>query len=286
MSRLAIGTAQFGMAYGIANRLGQVQPNAIATMLEVATQAGVDTLDTAINYGNSEAALGRAGVGPFRVVTKLPEIPADVDVCVWVREKVQQSLRRLGIGKLYGLLLHRAHQLADNSANEVASALAEVKERGWVEKVGVSIYGPEILEQLRHPIDLLQAPYNLLDQRLFTSGWGSKLADRGVEIHTRSAFLQGLLLMKRADRPMKFNRWDALWDQLHAWLAADSQVAAQACLQFCLERPEIAKVVVGVESVPQLQELLDLEARPSAIAPPEIACDDELLINPANWTNL
>jgi aryl-alcohol dehydrogenase-like predicted oxidoreductase len=274
------------MAYGIANRLGQVQPNAIATMLEVATLAGVDTLDTAINYGNSEALLGQAGVGQFRVVTKLPEIPADVDASAWVQEKVQQSLQRIGIGKLYGLLLHRADQLADSRANEVVNALAEVKARGWVEKVGVSIYEPEMLEQLRHPIDLLQAPYNLLDQRLFTSGWGSRLADRGVEIHTRSAFLQGLLLMQRADRPVKFNRWDALWNQWHTWLAANGLGAAQACLQFCLARPEIAKVVVGVESVPQLQELLDLEARPCAIATAAISCDDELLINPANWTNL
>jgi hypothetical protein len=286
MSRLAIGTAQFGMAYGIANQLGQVQPDDVATMLKLANQAQVDTLDTAINYGNSEAVLGQAGVGLFRVVTKLPEIPADVNVSTWVLEKVQQSLERLGIRQLYGLLLHRAHQLVDDRANEVAHALAEIKAQGLVKKVGVSIYEPTLLAHLRHPIDLVQAPFNLLDQRLFTSGWGNKLADQGVEIHTRSAFLQGLLLMRRADIPAKFNRWSNLWDQWHAWLAANELSAAQACLQACLSRPEIARVVVGVESVVQLQELLNLESHRSASALPAIACDDESLINPANWTNL
>jgi aryl-alcohol dehydrogenase-like predicted oxidoreductase len=142
------------------------------------------------------------------------------------------------------------------------------------------------LNQLRHPIDMVQAPYNLLDRRLFTSGWGHKLAERGVEIHVRSAFLQGLLLIPRAEVPAKFDPWEKLWRAWQSWLHASAIEPVQACLQFSLAQPEITKVVVGADSARQLQKLLQAEMQPRLVDVPAIATNDEKLINPANWATL
>ena len=112
MTRLALGTAQFGLPYGIANQAGQVSRKDVSAMLQLAASNGIDTLDTAIAYGESEKSLGQAGTQGFRVVTKLPALPDDCpQVIPWVSEQVDASFTRLGVSSVYGLLLHRPEQL-------------------------------------------------------------------------------------------------------------------------------------------------------------------------------
>src|SRR3989338_1375415 len=197
MMRLAIGTAQFGLHYGIANQGGQVTRSAAKAMLQLAAENGIDTLDTAIAYGESETCLGEVGTQGFKLVTKLPAVPDDcADVSGWVQEQVAASLARLGVNVVYGLLLHRPEQLLRSEGKALYHTLQNLKETGQVQKVGISIYAPSELEVLtkQYCFDLVQAPFNLVDCRLHTSGWLKRLKDEGVEIHTRSAFLQGLLL--------------------------------------------------------------------------------------------
>ena len=108
MMRLALGTVQFGLLYGIANSTGQVSPVDANTMLQLAADHGIDTLDTAIGYGDCETSLGEMGIEGFKVITKLPALPKDcVDVSTWVNEQVSSSLARLGLSAVYGLLLQR-----------------------------------------------------------------------------------------------------------------------------------------------------------------------------------
>ena len=119
-NRLALGTVQFGRSYGIANQAGQVSPDQVAKILGRASTAGIDTLDTAIGYGDSEAVLGQIGVGRWQVISKLPEIPAECqDVTSWVQTAVMSSLERLGISRLRGLLLHRPEQLLGSQGDEL-----------------------------------------------------------------------------------------------------------------------------------------------------------------------
>ena len=109
--KLAIGTAQFGMRYGISNLSGKVSQEGGKAILKYAASAGVDTIDTAMAYGDSEQVLGNIGVDGFNVVTKLPEIPEHIaDVEGWVIRAVKDSIFRLGVASLYGLLLHRPGQ--------------------------------------------------------------------------------------------------------------------------------------------------------------------------------
>ena len=139
-SKLALGTVQFGLNYGVANQVGQVRPSGVWSILETARSNNVDVLDTAIAYGTSEEVLGKVGVCGFRVVTKLPSLPADqCDIAYWIRDQVGASLKRLGQEKLYGLLLHRPQDLSGSRGAQLIKALANLKNAGVAQKIGVSI---------------------------------------------------------------------------------------------------------------------------------------------------
>lgn len=285
--KLALGGAQFGLAYGVSNQSGQISLVAAREIVGLARLAGVDTIDTAIAYGDSETCLGAVGVDEFKVVTKLPPMPDDiVDVAVWLRDQIKGSLDRLGVARVHGLLLHRADQLLGKRGQALAAALQHARQDGMVAKVGISIYDPEQLAAIMPvcPPDIVQAPLNLLDRRLETSGWLQRLHDAGVEVHTRSAFLQGLLLMDRAAMPPRFERWRSLWDTWQVWLDAHALSATRACLQYPLSLPQVDRVVVGVSSTSEFKMLLDDAAVvANAVELPDLASTDLDLINPSNW---
>ena len=288
-ARLALGSVQFGLAYGIANRGGQVTRAEAWEIVDMARSAGVDTIDTAIGYGDSEACLGSIGVTDLRVITKLPGLPAGLaDVRPWIEKEFAQALRRLQLTQVYGLLLHRPSDLLGQHGPALFDAMTALKDQQKVVKIGVSIYAPSELDSLtaRFNVDLVQAPFNLLDQRLSSSGWLDRLKEKDVEVHTRSAFLQGLLLMSRADIPSKFERWSGLWDRWHQWLQTSDSSALQACLAFPLSFEQIDRVVVGADSAQQFRQILQVLAAPLSRELPELQCDSEDLINPAIWPSL
>jgi aryl-alcohol dehydrogenase-like predicted oxidoreductase len=131
MNRLALGTAQFGMSYGIANHDGQVTRPAVRSMLDLAAANGIDTLDTAIAYGESEKCLGEVGVQRFKLVTKLPAVlDGCADVNSWVQEQVAASLDRLCVSVVYGFLLHRPQQLLGSEGKALYQTLQGLKETG------------------------------------------------------------------------------------------------------------------------------------------------------------
>lgn len=287
--RLALGTAQFGLPYGIANQVGQVTRSSAKTMLRLAAAKGIDTLDTAIAYGESETCLGEVGTQGFKLVTKLPAVPEGcTDVSGWVQEQIAASLARLGVRAVYGLLLHRSEQLFEADGKALFQTLQDLKEAGQIQKVGVSIYAPSELEALipRYRFDLVQAPFNLVDRRLHTTGWLQRLKHEGVEIHTRSVFLQGLLLLPETAIPAKFASWSDLWRKWHTWLARHNVSAVQASLAFPLSFPEIDRVVVGADSVSQLEQIISAASRVAPVDLPDLHCDADDLINPARWPHL
>ena len=284
--RLALGTAQFGMRYGVANRVGQVHAAEVWRILERAQAAGMDTLDTAAAYGASESLLGRLGVAGWITVTKLPAVPpACQDVDAWMRAAAEGSLIRLCVERLGGLLLHAPLQLLGPNGAAIYAALERLRAAGLTQRIGVSVYGPEELEALlaRFDFDIVQAPLNIFDRRLAVSGWLDRLHAAGVEVHVRSLFLQGLLLMPAGERPEEFSRWQPLWDLWHDWLAASGLTAIQACVAFAAAQPHVHRAVVGVDSLRQLEEILGALSEERIELPSELASDEPDLVDPSRW---
>jgi len=286
--RLALGTAQFGMSYGINNVIGQVSEKNAKSILEYAASVGINTIDTAIAYGESEKSLGRAGVAAFNIITKIPEIP-DItdDVECWIKGAVNGSLTRLHVNYLDGVMLHRPGQLFGVHGEKIIRSLQGLKSEGIIKKIGVSVYSPDEFQPLfsLYDFDIVQCPFNLVDRRLVTSGWIKKLKQKGVEIHTRSSFLQGLLLMRRDEIPIKFYEWNTLWEVWLNWLQKNEISAIQACISYNLSFPEIDQVIVGVDTKSQLEQIINGINGATIESFPDIGSNDIELINPTKWSN-
>jgi aryl-alcohol dehydrogenase-like predicted oxidoreductase len=289
--KLGLGAVQFGMAYGVSNRAGRTPQDEVGKILALAAASGIDLVDTAPGYGDSEAALGHAGAAAqaFRVVTKTPGFDAapltarDAD---HLERTLHASLDRLQQGSVYGLLVHNADNLIGPGGDLLMARMAAMKAAGLVEKIGVSVYHAGQIDALlaQGEIDLIQLPISLLDQRLLHSGHLARLKQRGVEIHARSIFLQGLLLMAPQSLPPFFapirghlqacrDRFDALGvTPLEAALAWVRSVGA------------IDVALCGVNDSAQLQEICLAASGGAGLDDAErYAVHEERFLNPANW---
>ena len=284
--KLALGTAQFGLSYGIANTIGQVKLNDVRAILEYASVKGINSLDTAIAYGNSEKMLGDAGIDGWNVISKLPEAPADLSY-EWLRNEVEASFSRLKLQEIQGMLLHRPQQLLEPNGRKLYDLLQRLKQEGLIKKIGISIYDVQELFQYDSSthFDIVQLPFNLLDKRPIEAGIFKKLSDQGTEIHVRSIFLQGLLLMEADQRPKKFDRWESVWRSYDNWLKEAKISRLEACLGYVMQTPFIDKIIVGIDSLKQLEDIVNVSSK-SLLPPAELFSNDAMLLNPGNWNKL
>ena len=286
MSKIALGTAQFGLPYGISNVNGQVERAEINQIFKQARTAGITMLDTAIAYGNSEENIGATDSEGFEVVTKLPPLTgAETSVSQWVRSQIENSLIKLKRSSVYGLLLHNPADLLGVYGDELYASLALLNEEGLVEKIGISIYTPTELDSLipTYMPDIVQAPLNVFDRLLETSGWLSRLSKMNVEVHVRSVFLQGLLIQKPNERPANFEKWNQEFVNFDSWIESRHVSPLTACLGHVLSYPEISKVLVGVTSSNELAEIIAATTGESQRGPDNLRSSDLELIQPINW---
>jgi aryl-alcohol dehydrogenase-like predicted oxidoreductase len=250
ISRLAIGTAQFGLDYGINNTRGQVSEPEVVDILQLAYDQGVDMIDTAKAYGTIEDVLGRCMLSQkFNIVTKIPKSSLKEIVT-----HIQSSLRSLKIQKLYGCLFHDfASYKKDPSQYNI---LRQCQEDGLVKKIGFSLYHPHEFEDIikNHiSVDIVQVPYNVFDQRF--NKYFNTMKDMNIEVHVRSVFLQGLFFKD----PVMLDPFFAIVrpkiEKLQSIAAGSNLNVAGLCLSFALLNNSIDRVIVGIDDKEQLQEL-------------------------------
>jgi aryl-alcohol dehydrogenase-like predicted oxidoreductase len=291
LNKFILGGAQFGQNnYGINSLNGNIKISEMKLILKHAKKNNINFIDTAISYGLSEKNLGKIGVNDFKIISKLPKLPAGIsDVRIWVKEQIESSLKRLNEKKLYGLLLHNPYDLIGPHRDTLISILNELKSLELVKKIGVSIYDPKELEKIISfcKIEIVQAPLNIIDRRLEKSGWLLRLHNQGTEVHVRSVFLQGLLLMKKNEISPKFKRWSLKWDKWNLKLEQQGISALSACLHYPLSLKKIDRIIIGVDNVLQLKKIIAA----SKIKIPKtdlsfMQSNDLMLINPSNWKNL
>lgn len=286
-SKLALGSANFGLDYGLANNSGKISLNELADLLFFAHEAGIKVVDTAQAYGDSEARIGSlCDEAQFNIVTKIGVGLEKDHLDLNVLSSVKQSCERLNRSHLYAVMLHRPEILLCDEGNAIINDLQTLKEQNIVSKVGISVYSPEIIDAVskKFCIDIVQVPFNIFDQQILSSGWSDILKQSDVEIHVRSVFLQGLLLMERSSLPNYFiKHWPALFDAWYKFLNDNSADALEVALKFVLDQDWIDKIVVGVDSLSQLKALLEIEKSSVSLNCPILRCDDPNLINPSKW---
>lgn len=290
--KLGLGTAQFGLDYGISNHRGQVPRREVDRILACAESAGVDLLDTACLYGDSEAVIGQTlgSRSSFRIVTKTPQFKTQnvgAAQAAALRAAFDASLQHLTRQSVYGLLVHNADDLLVAGSEALYEAMLLLRETGQVQKIGVSVYDGRQIDAIleRYSPDIVQLPINALDQRLVKSGRLSALKARGIEIHARSVLLQGLLLMSAGRLSEYFAPYR---DHLQRYFRALEEIGLsplQGALAFLNTVGEVDVAIVGVTSATELQQVV--EARLAPATPRDFfesfGVTDESLINPARW---
>lgn len=290
-SKLAIGCAQFGLDYGVSNNVGQTTFDNVKKIIKLAEKHNIDTFDTAPSYGNSELVLGQCASKNSQIITKTINISEDnigEEQIGILEQTFKQSLNELGKNKLYGLLVHSADDLLKPGADKLHSWLLKKKSSGVINKIGVSVYSTNQIDRImeQFPVDLIQCPFNILDQRLSQSNHLVFLKDAGVEVHVRSVFLQGLLLMGLDQIPEYFSPFRKILAMFHEEARHRSLSALELALGFCMNMPNIDKLVIGVNTLSQFKEIIDaskLNIEVSELS--YLSCKELGLINPSLWKN-
>jgi len=281
MNKLALGTVQFGLDYGILNTGGQVRPDEARRILKFAKESGIDTLDTASGYGDSEKVLGDIGVNDFQVVTKTVPLQSNVNN---VLQSFNQSLKNLNTTSIDGLLIHNIDDIKDKQFDFLYKKLDQLKQDKLITKIGFSTYLPEQVTFLleNFDFDLIQVPFNVFDKRLIDSGQLRLLKNKNIEIHARSVFLQGILL-NFEKLPNYFKTWKQSFQSYQEIVKESGLSKLEYALKYALSIEEIDKVLIGVDSLNQLKDVVIAEQKMIAVLPKEYSVQDNQLLNPGLW---
>ena len=294
-SRIALGTVQFGLLYGATNQTGQVPAAQVEAILAAAAAHGVDTLDTAALYGDSETVLGRALEGKrqaFRIVTKSAK-RLDSTTGTMARDAIRRdlelSLTRLGQPSLHALLAHDPAELLGQHGDARWRAFNDARAEGLIERIGLSVYSGQDIDRALKLLapDLIQAPFNALDQRLLAGGQLARIAASGTALHVRSVFLQGLLLQPTEAIEPRFAALTPHLKALDHLAAAHSLSRLALLLALVLSQPGVERLVLGVTTAREFGEIAVAEQAALAVKDAlRYVSDeplDETMLNPAQW---
>ena len=259
-NKVVLGTVQFGMKYGISNVSGQTSMNEVESLLKYSSEIGIDTLDTAFGYGDSENVLGNFDLSNFKVISKF--LPEKISGRTMIDQHFL-SLEKLKITKFYAYLAHRASDLIEDS--NIWNNLKDLQQDGKVEKIGASLNETNELYSLikRNMIpDVIQVPYNYFDRRF--ESWMVEMKNMyNTEIHTRSTFLQGLFF---TDMDSLSSFFDPIKVEIKKLQDYRNDLPSSLLIH-SLGKSFIDKVVMGVENVYQLD--MNLSSLESAKILPE-----------------
>lgn len=264
MADLCLGTAQLGMHYGINNKVGKLEKSEVFNILDTAIGNGIQMIDTASIYGEAEELLGNYLVEHKEVCKKVKIITKQCNsiegksfaqVDKEIRCELEESLRRLKRNAIDGYLLHLYREV-DNA--HTLKVLQKLKEEGIVKNIGVSVYDVDEAEIAIQSgeIDYLQMPCSIFDQRGLTSGVFEKAKKAGVTVFTRSAFLQGLLMMDTKDVPANLKGIVPYLQTFENLLKEYELDRKHAIIKFILEKECIDYMVFGVETEEQLRDIV------------------------------
>ena len=287
-NKIILGSANFDQIYGIKKNF--IKKSEIKKLFDLALKNKIKTIDTSPLYNKSEKIIGLLNNNRFKIISKIPKPPKNIkreNIKKWLKQKVMISLKNLKIKKFEGLLLHNANSLLYKNGDEIYKGIRNMKINGFTSKIGVSIYDFNVLDKIlkKFKFNLIQAPFNILDQRLVEKGWLKKLKKRKIEVHARSIFLQGILLLKHNQLPKKLIKLSKKFVMWENWLKKNKFSSLQVCLSFVLNQRQLDGIVVGYNNTNQLNQILKLKQIKNNFSLPNLNIKDKKLIDPREWLN-
>jgi aryl-alcohol dehydrogenase-like predicted oxidoreductase len=289
---IVLGAAQFGMSYGVSNVEGQTAGHEVEKILKYAYSKNINMIDTAPSYGISEDVIGRTihcDNNNWNVITKTPIFKSNSIGDKQINQIVENfklSLKRLGKKSIYSLLVHDCNNLFLPGGERILVALNQLKEDGFIKKTGVSLYTSNQIDKLldNYLIDIIQLPINILDQRLIENGQLKNLNKNGIEIHARSVFLQGLLLMPIENIPRWFKPILDKLEYFHKEASERNMSPLQLALGFVQSIHDIDSVIVGINTLDHMHEItntVSMYFNPAEFS--NLSISNPTYLNPSNW---
>ena len=282
--KIVIGTANFGAKYGF-RKNKNLEANLILDFLK---KKKLNYLDTSASYYKAESIIGKKK-NNFEIITKNKFIfkkkISSKKIKSIIRKKIENSLNRLKKKKIYAFLIQKSEIMLTENGPLIYKTLKEFKNLNKIQKIGVSCYDLKTLMRIvrNYQIDIVQLPFNLLNNELNYSEILNYLKKKNIEIHIRSVFLQGLLLADIDDLPKKFNKFKKILKLLNNFYQKHNITALQACLKYVLRFKKIDKIVIGVDNISQLKNILNVNLNFKYKKIPEIKLNNKNLTNPLKW---
>lgn len=287
-NKIILGTVQFGLDYGINNKVGKPTCDTIKKILDLAYEKNIRFLDTAEAYGDSQEQIGNYhlnSLNAFNVITKFSTSRKDLPNNI--SERIKSNLNKLKVESLYSYMFH-SYSDYKIYYSLFKKEILSMKKEGLIKKIGVSLNSNEEIEDVLKcdDIDLIQLPFNLLDNNNQRKKILIKTKEMGVEIHTRSVFLQGLFFKKVKSLEGNLKSLEIYLKQLHE-LTSENLKINDIALNYAIKQPFIDAVIIGVDNTSQLN--LNLESVNKSVPKSilkyinSIKVNEKEMLNPFNW---
>jgi len=282
--RLVLGSAQFGMNYGILKNK-KINSKELKKIKDLSVKSMIRFIDTALNYGDSESVIAKSKLNSLNVITKI-QLPKNKNINLknWTHKEIKKSLRRLKINKIYAVLIHNYKDLLDNRGKNYLFFLKELKKKKIISKLGLSIYDPEEVKKIWKfwKPDIIQAPLNVIDNRILNSKWLKTFKRFKIKIFARSIFLQGLLVNRQHNLKLS-KKHNVVLDKFNDWCFKNKISTIKGCLHFVKQFKKIDNLIVGFNNYKQLKQIIDCYNESQFKVPKIFSFNDLNLIDPRRW---
>ncbi len=275
LNKLIIGTANFNNAYGIKNQFKRLSNNQKKLIINYLKSKKKLVFDTAQAYEN-EKYFGKINFQK-KIYTKV-KFKRNTNL------SISKSFTDLKTKKIHGIMFHNVKDLKGKKGVERFNFLKKLKDSKMIKQIGISIYKPEEIKYFykKFKIDFIQIPLNVFDQRLIYSAWFKRLKKKKIEIHARSIFLQGLLLLKKKDLPKKFLMFKKIFDKWYKWNKEHNLNQLESCLEF-IHKQKVNKIVIGIDNLEQLKKIINYKATKKKYNFSKLKTRELDLISPYLW---
>ena len=284
--KIILGTAQFTMPYGICNNKDHISKSSIKKIFVLANQNKIRFIDTALNYGNNDNILKDYIDNKHQIITKIPKFKRHNKYSKEAtRTIINDSLLKLKIKKFHAVLLHEPNQLLSKDGNKIYKNLLNLKKNKLTKNIGISVYSLKKTIKIltKFKFDLVQLPFNILNQKFNNKNFIELVKKKKIKIHARSIFLQGVLINKKIRKKKYFSRWSSLFRKIDIIKKYNKINDLDLNISFCVAQKWIDKIIIGFDNYPQLKSILNSKIKKLNLStiPTKI---NKSLNDPREWT--
>ncbi len=249
-SKIILGTVQFGMNYGISNKIGKPSSKEVGEILNFAYDNGISTVDSADGYGDALEILGNYNhnnTRKYNLNTKFKACELELNT------QLDISLQKMNADSINVYYYHSFEDYICYPAYK--EQLSLLKDRGKIKRIGLSVYENIQFKKAceDESIDVIQVPYNLLDNQSQKGALINLAKNNGKQIQVRSVFLQGLFFLPISKIPAKLKSLIPYLKKVHEISKVANISIGQLALNYTLQQEGVDHVIIGVESLDQLK---------------------------------